>query len=148
MSSQQKDDILEVKAVPATAEEKSWIEYQRTENQGSLKRLEETAKYLSGLSSVSLTIILGPNQHFFITMHNSAWLKAGIICWLASVLLTLMVVFPFRYGFINNSYSSIRDANNRIVRRKFIFLLLGALLFVIGLSLVGCLFLFSTTPVK
>jgi hypothetical protein len=145
---QQEEDIIEIKAVPATGEEKSWLDHQRMESQGTLKRLEETAKYLSGLSSLSLTVMLGPNRDLFASLHDSVLLKAGIISWLASVFLTLMVVFPFRYSYISNSYTSIRHINNRIARFKFLVLVSGALLFVAGLCLIACLFLFSPVPVK
>ena len=148
MSSKQKEDIPEVKAVPATSEEKSWIEYQRSESQGTLKRLEETAKYLSGLSSISLTIILGPNHDIFKTLQNTSLLKAGMISWLLSILFTLVVVFPFRYRYIGNSFSSIRHTHQKIARLKFAFLILGAILYLTGISLVVYLYLFFQAPVK
>jgi hypothetical protein len=148
MSSQQQEDVIQIKAVPASAEEKSWIEHYRTESQGAMKRLEETAKYISGLSSVSLTLMLGPNKEVFSTLHSPVLLKAGIVSWLLSILLTLAVVFPFRYRFVSNSYSSIKRTHSRIIRVKFIFLILGSLLFLAGLSLIAWIFLFSPLPVK
>jgi hypothetical protein len=135
-----KEELPEIKAVPATSEEKSWIDYQRTESQGTLKRLEETAKYLSGLSSISLTIILGPNHEIFKSLHNSGWLKVGIFSWLVSILLTLAVVFPFRYRYIGNSFSSIRNMHRKIARLKFVFLILGALLYLVGISVLAWLY--------
>lgn len=148
MSSKQKEDIPEVRAVPATAEEKSWIEHQRTESQETLKRLEETAKYLSGLSSISLTIMLGPNAEIFKTLHNSSLLKAGVISWLLSILFTLVVVFPFRYQYISNSFSSIRNTHRKIARLKFTFLILGSILYLIGISLVAYLYLLSQATIQ
>ena len=144
MSSNQKEDIPEIKAVPASAEETSWIEHQRTERQGTLKRLEETAKYLSGLSSISLTIILGPTRDIFKDLQHSGLLKAGIICWLSSILLTLAVVFPFRYRYISNSISSIKNTHRKIAKVKFTFLIVGSLLYLTGISLVVYLYLFSS----
>jgi hypothetical protein len=141
MSSNQKEDIPEIKAVPASAEETSWIQHQRTESQGTLKRLEETAKYLSGLSSISLTIILGPNRDIFKDLQHNGLLKTGIICWLLSILFTLVVVFPFRYQYISNSFSSIKSTHRKIAKIKFTFLIIGSLLYLTGISLVGCLYL-------
>lgn len=148
MSSKQNEDIPEIKAVPATTEEKSWIEYQRNESQGTLKRLEETAKYLSGVSSISLTIILGPDHEIFKTLHNSNLLKTGIVCWLLSILFTLAVVFPFRYRYIGNSFSSIRSTHQRIARFKFAFLILGSILYLTGISLLAWLYLFPQVTIK
>lgn len=139
---EQKEDIPAIKAIPATSEEKSWIEYQRSESQGTLKRLEDTAKYLSGLSSISLTIVLGPDHEIFKTLHHSNWLKAGIISWLLSILFTLAVVFPFRYGYIANSSGSIRGMHRKIARLKFVFLILGSILYLAGISLLAYLYLF------
>jgi hypothetical protein len=142
MSSKQNEDIPEIRAAPATSEEKSWIEYQRTESQGTLKRLEETAKYLSGLSSISLTILLGADHELFKSLHNSPLLKAGVISWLLSILFTLAVVFPFRYSYIGNSFSSIRTMHKRIAKLKFAFLILGSILYLTGISLLAYLYLY------
>jgi len=141
-SSKQTEDLFEIKAVPTTTEDKSWIEYYRSESQGTLKRLEESAKYLSGLSSISLTIILGPNHDIFTTQHNSMLLKAGIISWLLSIIFSLIVVFPFRYQYVSNSITSIKQMHKKKARLKFVFLLLGSVLFLTGISLVACLYLF------
>jgi hypothetical protein len=141
MSSKQHEDIPEIKAVSATSEEKSWIEYQRSESQGTLKRLEETAKYLSGLSSISLTIILGPNHDLFKTVQNTALLKTAMVSWLLSILFTLVVVFPFRYRYVSNSFPSIKGTHQKIARLKFIFLILGSVLYLTGISLVVYLYL-------
>lgn len=92
--------------------------------------------------------MLGPNKEVFSTLHNPVLLKAGIIGWLLSILLTLAVVFPFRYRFASNSYSSIKRTHSKIIRIKFIFLVLGSLLFLAGLSLIAWIFLFSPVPVK
>jgi len=134
------EELPEIKAVPASSEEKSWIEYQRTESQGTLKRLEETAKYLSGLSAISLTIILGPDHEIFKALHHSGWLKAGMISWLLSIVLTLAVVFPFRYGYIANSYTSIRKMHRKIARLKLAFLIVGTLLYLVGISILAWLY--------
>ena len=146
-SSEQMEDIPEIRSVPTTTEDKSWIEHYRTESQGTLKRLEETAKYLSGLSSISLTLMLGPNHDIFKALHNSLLLKAGIISWLLSIIFSLVVVFPFRYRYVTNSITSIKQTQAKKARLKFRFLILASILFLAGISLVACLFLFVQVPV-
>jgi hypothetical protein len=146
-SSMQTEDIPEIKAVPTTIEDKSWIEHYRSESQGTLKRLEETAKYLSGLSSISLTIILGPNHDIFKVLQNSLLLKAGIISWLLSIIFSLVVVFPFRYRYVTNSITSIKKTQEKKARLKFRFLILASVLFLTGISLIACLYLFVQAPV-
>ena len=138
---QQEQDTFEIKASPATKEELSWIEHQRKENQEGPRRLEDTAKYLSGLASLSLTIMLGPYSEIFKTFKGSAGLKIGITCWLISILFTLAVVFPFRYHYVSNSDSSIRKMNKRIAKIKFGFLLTGVLFYIVGISFIAFIYL-------
>jgi hypothetical protein len=143
---QQGPSPVAIQATAAKAADSSWINWQQQEKQATLRRLEETAKYLSGLSSLSLTIMLGANKDALKLLSNSTSLKVGIVCWLASIVLTLAVVFPFRYNYVENSADSIRTMNNRISRAKFTLLVLGALLYIAGISLVAYLYLFCQTP--
>jgi len=143
----QEDEIAEIKATAATPEELSWIEFQLKEKQAALSRLENTAKYLSGLSSVTLTIILGPNNEIFRSLTHSITLKAGIISWLISILCTLVVLFPFRYRYANNSVDSIRRLHKKMAGLKFIFLLLGCLFYIAGICLVAFIFITNQASV-
>ncbi|AXY77910.1 hypothetical protein D3H65_29690 [Paraflavitalea soli] len=141
---------IQIQATPARPTDSSWIDYQQKEKQESIKRLEETAKYLSGLSSLSLSIIVAVNGEALRQTMRSApryleigsSLKNGVVCWLLSILLTLAVVFPFRYKYVENSADSIRQMNNKIGQVKFWLLVLGALLYIIGISRVTYLYLF------
>jgi Na+/melibiose symporter-like transporter len=143
---QHKEELPPIKAEPATPEEISWIEHQRKESQGTLKRLEEVAKYLSGLSSVSLAVMLGPSSDIFKELRHTAGLKIGITCWLVSIIFTLIVVFPFRYRYASNSASSIREMYKKITSIKFTLLLFGTLFFLVGIVIVTYIYLFGQPP--
>jgi len=149
---QQATEPIHIQATPARPADSSWIDYQQKEKQESIKRLEETAKYLSGLSSLSLSIIVAVNGEALKQMIRSTpgsyevegSLKSSVVCWLLSILLTLAVVFPFRYKYVENSADSIRVMNNRISQVKFWLLVLGALLYIIGISRVTYIYLFTS----
>lgn len=143
MSSKQEEELPKIKATVSTEAELSWIEHQRKESQETPRRLEDTAKFLSGLSSISLTIMLGPYNEVLKANKSSTELKLGIICWLVSIFFTLAVVFPFRYRYIRNSETSIREMSNNIVRFKFTCLLLGTLLYLAAISIVAYVCLLS-----
>jgi hypothetical protein len=87
--------------------------------------------------------MLGPYNEILKANKGLVELKVGIICWLISIMFTLAVVFPFRYKYIGNSESSIREMRNKVVGIKFVFLLLGALLYMAAISIVAHVCLLS-----
>lgn len=143
MADHTQETVTVIQANTAKKEDLSWIDHQVKEKQETLKRLEETSKYLSGLSSVTLTIMVGPNKEVFKDLSNSSLLKSGIICWLISILFTLAVLFPFRYRYIENSAQSIKLMNDRTARIKYTLLVLATLLYLTGICITVYLYLFN-----
>jgi hypothetical protein len=139
---QQPEDSIPIQATPTRPTDTSWIEFQRKEKQETIKRLEEAAKYLSGISSLSLSVVLGVNRDALKELSNDFELKGGICCWLLSIVLTLVVVFPFRYRYAENSADSIRAMHKKISHTKFLLLIVGALLYIAGISMMTYLYLF------
>lgn len=139
---QQGSDSLSIQATPTRPADMNWIEFQRKEKQETIKRLEEAAKYLSGISSLSLSVVLGVNRDALKGLSNDFELKGGICCWLLSIVLTLVVVFPFRYRYAENSAESIRMMHKKISNAKFLLLIAGALLYIAGISMLTYLYLF------
>lgn len=144
MLPEEEEELPRIKATISTEAELSWVEHQRKEKQDTPRRLEDMAKFLSGLFSISLIIILSPYSEVLKANKTSGSLQLGIICWLASLFLTLLVVFPFRYRYTSNSETSILEMHNKIVRNKFLCLLAGTLLFLTGMCLVVCICLFAS----
>jgi hypothetical protein len=136
------ENIVPIQATTVTAADKSWLEWQQKEKQESVKRLEDTAKFLSGISSLSLSILLGVNREALKQSSNNVGMKVALCCWLLSVVLTLIVVFPFRYKYASNSADSIRALFKRISHTKFLLLIFGALLYLAGLSIMVYLYLY------
>lgn len=137
------EEIIELRATAVTQEELNWIEYQAKEKQETLKRYEETAKYLSGLSTITLAILAGPNNDNFKLISQLLLLKIGIVSWLASIVFTLAVLFPFRYAYIKNSVKSIKETYAKTARVKYILLLLGTLFYLAGVLITVYLYLFK-----
>lgn len=141
MNTPDPEEIIEIRATAVTREELSWIEYQAKEKQETVKRYEETAKYLSGLSTLTLTILTGPNSDAFKFLSQLLLFKTGIVCWLASIACTLAVLFPFRYTYIKNSAKSIKDTYAKTARVKYFLLLFGTLFYVAGVTITVYLYL-------
>ncbi|SIO46034.1 hypothetical protein [Chitinophaga niabensis] len=139
-------DIISIQATAATTTDKSWLDWQQKEKQETVKRLEDTAKFLSGISSLSLSILLGVNREALKHFSNSTGLKIALCCWLLSVVFTLIVVFPFRYKYASNSADAIRALYQRISQTKFLLLVLGTLLYLAGLSMMVYFYLYRQAP--
>lgn len=138
-----KEKVEEIQATVPTQEELQWIDFQLREKQDTLKRLEETAKFLSGLSTLSLALLAGPNSEEFKAVSNLLLIKIGIISWLASIVFTLIVLFPFRYKYARNSASSIKKVHTRVVGVKYAMLIVAAAFYLIGIWITVYFYLFS-----
>jgi hypothetical protein len=143
MQTQNPEEIIEIQATTVSQDELTWVEYQAREKLETLKRYEETAKYLSGLSTITLTILTGPNNENFKLISHLLLLKIGIICWLASIVCTLAVLFPFRYSYIKNSAQSIKETHAKTARVKYLLLLSGTVFYLTGVSITVYLYLFK-----
>ena len=131
-----------VKSKPAGPEKESWYRYRLKEEQETPKRLEDAAKFLAFMISVSLTIFLsvsgaaGKGDPGF-----SPGSAAGLTCWILSLLLSFFVLFPFRYRFSSVSIRTFQQAHQRVVRVKGFLLILSLIFFFVALLLMVYLFL-------
>ena len=84
---------ISVKATKTTNREKAWLDYQRVVEEETPKRLEEVAKFLSGIFSIVLTIMLMGDAKLIEQLPSFVTQYVGAV-WLISLLLALLVVFP------------------------------------------------------
>ncbi|MCK5057011.1 MAG: hypothetical protein KAT34_10170 [Candidatus Aminicenantes bacterium] len=122
--------VIKSKKPPKDAEE--WFEYIREMERKTLERLEDAAKFLSTMIAISLSIFLAINQSggdLVITLP----VKISLGAWIFSLLLAFLVLFPFRYRCLSTSVKSIKDMHKRILRAKWILLILSSLLFFVAL---------------
>lgn len=125
---------LTSKKVEDEATVKKWEEHQLAQRLETPKRLEEVAKYLSGMMSISLTIFLIADKTLFQTA-NSFWVYMASALWLLSLVITLVVQFPRTYRYSENSVASIQNMHQKVVRYKYRALVLATVLFVMALGI-------------
>jgi phosphoglycerol transferase MdoB-like AlkP superfamily enzyme len=118
---------------PATETERTnWPNYLQKSREEAPARIEEAAKYLSGIVSLSFVIVLKP----LITDNNPTVLVViTLLTWILSVILGLYVVFPFQYRVCSGSAESIIKTLDIIVKRKKSILTLAIFLYLAALCL-------------
>jgi hypothetical protein len=122
---------------PATPEEEAWLAFRRQAEQETPKRLEEAAKYLSGMISIAFTIFLTRDEAVFRQTETANQVGAACWLWLASLLLTFLVIFPFPWRQSSRSAADIERVHRRSVRLKYGLLVAGAALFLLALGLLA-----------
>jgi len=129
---------------PTSEEAKSWHTYRRTNEQETPKRLEEAAKFLTGLASIALTLFLQPKEQLL--TQGGMVAKVAVAFWLLSLLPAFWVIFPRRYRYAEVSAEAITQLHRRVVLWKYGALVASAGLFWLGLALLTWCY-FSATPV-
>jgi hypothetical protein len=125
-------NVVKSKAPPGDAED--WFEYLRKEEQRTPERLEDAAKFLATMIAISLSIFTAVIKAGGVSI--TAWTgRAALFAWLVSLLLAFLVLFPFRYRCVSTSVESIKTMQARIVRIKWILLILSSLLFFVALCI-------------
>ncbi len=121
---------------------RSWYEYVWREKQETSNRLEDAAKFLATMISISLSIFLAIGKTSFENYENKIFLKLSILLWLFSLLVSFFVLFPWRYRYSSTAVDSIKEMHQKVVRVKYWFLIASLVLFLSALSILVCLFLF------
>ena len=124
--------IIQAEATSLNPEDKAWLDYYADEQRKTPARLEEVAKYITGIISICLTIFIDKKP------PNLAWwtidgLTLASMFWVVAVVMTFSVMFPIRYIYNDSSLESIKSMHIRIVKRKYRLLIVSGLLFTIGL---------------
>lgn len=112
----------------------SWLAHARQDQQKAPERLEETAKYLSGIVSIALTIFISNRPEDWVTGPTGYFVAAALL-WMFSVVLSAFVLFPWRYSFVADSPDSIRAAYKRVVQTKRWLLVVSMVAFLVGLGI-------------
>jgi hypothetical protein len=132
------EEPTQIIAAQKTSEaDQAWIRHQREVLQKTPERVEDSAKFLSGMISISLTIFLNLEPKAFEGLAGAAPLKIVAGLWLLSLLCTFAVLFPAPYRYHDASADSIQAMHRRVARYKYRLLGLGALLFVAALGVLA-----------
>lgn len=132
---QEKEPTLQAKK--ATPEAQKWHDYQLATRQKEPERIEDAAKYLSGMISISLTIFLAVNPDTFKEAPAGTALITAATFWLLSLLASFLVLFPVPYKYNRTSAEDIERMHNKTVRYKYFWLVLSASCFVVALGILA-----------
>ncbi len=115
----------------------SWYQYIWRERQETPNRLEDAAKFLAGMISISLSIFMAVGKAAFGNYQDSKGIQTAVLFWLLSLLLSFFVLFPWRYKYVSESVKSIKEAHGRIVFHKRVLLILSLAFFLAALGVLG-----------
>lgn len=130
---------IKVTSEPPPSDADRWYDYILSTKQNEPNRLEDAAKFLATIISLSLTIFLtmaGGNSDLK-THPQFPLIKLAIATWLLALLSAFFVLFPWRYHYLENSVQSIKKTHQKLVRVKQIFLILSLILFLAALVTLG-----------
>ena len=124
-----------VKATAPDRTDLAWVNHAQADKQKEPERLEDTAKFLAGVITVSLTLFL-TNRPKGLPSWTEDWYAAATIAWMTSALLGFFVLFPWRYRFNKDNPESIQSAYRKItkVKRTLLVLSLACLFLALGLA--------------
>jgi predicted histidine transporter YuiF (NhaC family) len=136
------DAPLPIKATPASADQKAWHEYRRASQQEEPKRLEEAAKFLAGMVSITFTILLSADKE---VLRGQAPLLQAVasLCWLIALLLAFLVLYPKPYRYAQASAQSIEQMHRRVVRWKARVLAAAVVFFLLGFLLLAGVYVWA-----
>jgi len=124
----------------ATPDEEAWHTFRRQSEQETPKRLEEAAKYLSGLVSIVFAIFLSAESGVFQKTASAGMTGFVCIVWLAALVATLFVIFPLHWRQVSQSAADIERVHRESVQFKYRLLALGVVLFLFGMVLLVWVF--------
>ncbi len=142
MDEKQSEQPIKVSSREVAPDTESWYSYIWSAQQNVPDRLEDAAKFLATMISLSLTLFLAiSGGKSAIADHpDFFWIKVAVICWIFSLIFSFLVLFPMSYRYVGESVQSIKDMHKRIVKRKRALLIVSLLLFLIALWLLIVVF--------
>jgi hypothetical protein len=131
-----------VKSKAASPDKEIWYRFSLQEQQETPKRLEDAAKFLASMISISLSIFLSvAGKDGLSNLVSSFGVILALIFWIISLLTSFFVLFPFRYKFSTDSVKSFQKTHQKIVKVKRILLTVSLVFFSLALIILGVLFL-------
>ncbi|MGE0087768.1 MAG: hypothetical protein AB7S75_25435 [Desulfococcaceae bacterium] len=127
------NDIEEIISRPMTDEERYYAEQFCKELVESVKRIEETAKYLIGSSSATSGLYLAAFKlSFGDAKAQFVWL-IPFLCWTAAIVFLILTLLPRKYETGKNEPASYKAAFMKARTVKYHRLGWGAGFFVLGI---------------
>lgn len=123
-----------IQSQPAGPEKEAWHRHMQTVYKETPKRIEEAAKALTGIISITLALFLAIAKDSF-EKNPETLVQLAVVLWLLSLVAAFVVVFPKPYGVNLHSAAAYAKAHKRMIFFKYGFLLAAVVLFLIALSL-------------
>ena len=131
-----------IKSRKSSPDTKYWYEFFWREQQETPNRIEDAAKFLASMISISLSIFLAVGKAAFEKSSNNFLLQLALVCWILALISSFFVLFPWPYHYISESLNSMKKIHRRVVRDKYIILIMATILFLFALSALTYLFFF------
>ena len=116
-------------AKPIPADVKSWHDYSLKLQQKAPERIEDAAKFIATMISITLSIFFASLKNFQQSFANQHWLIFALVCWLFALFCGFFVIFPTRYKYVSKSADDIKRMQSSIVNTKKNVLILTMLLY-------------------
>lgn len=130
-----------IKAQKAAPDAQSWLDYQLASRQKAPERIEDAAKFLAGMISISLTIFLKINPEGFKGAEHAVPTLVAVALWLLSLLAAFLVLFPMPYRYAGESSEDIKRMHRQVVNYKYGWLAVSSFFFLIALGLLSYVYL-------
>lgn len=129
MKEKEKELVKNVR-VSTKNESENWPSYLQKLKEEAPIRIEEAAKFLFGVVSLSLAIF----TNSVLSTKIKPWLLLIIITlWCLSIVLSLYVLFPFRYKVFSHSAESIEATLNKVTNLKYRLLQFSIVFYILSL---------------
>ncbi len=127
---------------PPMPDAEKWHDYGFKMQQETPNRLEDAAKFLAGMISISLTLTI-PNLDKLLSMfYQTFWIKIGFGLWLISLALVFFVIYPRKYQFHSRSAEQIKTVHLRLWRYKRRLFIISVITYFIPFLIFGIIFVF------
>ena len=116
---------------PIHPDAKSWHEYSWKLQQEAPERIEDAAKFIATMISITLSIFFASLKNFQQSFANLNWLIFALICWLIALFCAFFVILPTKYKFVSKSADDIKRMLRSIVNTKKNVLMFTMLLYTV-----------------
>lgn len=125
----------------ASSEAEAWHTFQREQRQKAPERMEDAAKFLAGMISISLTIFLKLDENLF-KYNLGEWpVIVALLLWLVALVAAFIVLFPVPFRYHKSSAEDIERMHGEVTRYKYRWLLISVVAYGLALGVVAGIFL-------
>ncbi len=139
--SQDKKPGQPIQSRPTDPALEKWHEHLQQQQKETPARLEDAAKALTGIISITLAIFLSVGKDSFANSPGLA-VQAALVLWLVSLLAAFAVVFPLPYKIKSGNTADFIKKHKSIVNTKYTLLVISVVFFLVALGLLVAKFFF------